>query len=150
MKFKIIANTQTPEVILPYTALDQLLIYKRQMLVKFLSFASRQYNCCGLAANQVSCDGTRIMERFFAIKVGHVWDLVIDPLIMAYEGTPVIKKEGCLTWLGRTILAERYPQIKVRYFNLKGQHIEREISGIEAQIWQHEYKHLMGVAEVFE
>ena len=62
----------------------------------------------------------------------------------------VIKKEGCLTWLGRTILAERYPQIKVRYYNLKGQHIEREISGIEAQIFQHEYKHLMGVAEVIE
>jgi peptide deformylase len=150
MKFKIIAKEQTPEVIQPFTAPEMLITKQKQFLIKFLSFARRQHNCCGLAANQVSLDGERIMERLFAIKFNHVWDIVIDPLILEYIGKPVIKEEGCLTWLGKTILAERYPQIKVRYFNLKGQHIEREISGFEAQIFQHEYKHLMGVAEVFE
>lgn len=146
MKFKIIANEQTPAVKDSKFVL-RLLDEDKKMLIKFLSFARRQYNCCGLAANQVSCDGERIMEKFFAIKVGHVWDLVLCPLIKQYNGKKEIKEEGCLTWLGKTIRAERFPRIKVWYYNLRGELIEREIEGFEAQIWQHEYNHLLGIKE---
>lgn len=149
MKFKIIPNEQTPK--LPESRfISYLFNEKKLMLVKFMSFAQRQKNCTGLAANQVSCDGKRIMERFFAIKVNHWWDIVIDPQIISYIGKPVIKTEGCLTWLGKSFEVERYPEIKVRYYNLKGEMFQKNITGFEAQVWQHEYDHLCGVAEVFE
>lgn len=151
MKFKIIANQQTPAITDSHSA-EHLIFNKdlRQMLIKFLSFASRQKNCVGLAANQVSCDGERIMERFFAIKVNHWWDIVIDPQIIEYKGNPVIKTEGCLTWLGRSFEVRRYPEIRVRYYNLRGEEIGRTISGFEAQVWQHEYNHLEGVEEIIK
>lgn len=149
MKFKIIANTQTPKI---DKNKPPLLLIKedKQMLIKFLSFARRQHNCCGLAANQVSLDGERIMERFFAIKIGHVWDIVIYPKILEYRGKSVFKKEGCLTWLGKTIKAERWHEITVEYYNIKGDHFIRRLEGVEAQIWQHECNHLNGVEEEFE
>lgn len=146
MKFKIIPNEQTPEV--KILAFDRVALeYDKQKLVKFLSFASRQFNCCGLAANQVSLDGERIMENFFAIKIGHIWDLVICPQILAYKGKPKIEFEGCLTWLGKTITAKRYPVIDVTCYNIKGKKFVRTISGFEAQIWQHECNHLNGIKE---
>ena len=149
MKFKIIANEQTPAI--KILAFDKIALeYDKQKLVKFLSFASRQFNCCGLAANQVSLDGERIMGNFFAIKVGHVWDLVICPEILAYNGKPTTEREGCLTWLGKAIVAKRYPNIDVTYYNIKGEKFVRTISGFEAQIWQHEYNHLRGIKEVIE
>jgi peptide deformylase len=149
MKFKIIPNEQTPEITI-FTDPQMLIIKQKKFLIKFLSFARRQHNCAGLAANQVSLDGDRIMERFFAIKIGHFWDLVINPEIIDYFGKPVIKKEGCLTWLGKTIIVKRHPEIRVKYYNIKGELFDKNINGFEAQIWQHEYNHLMGIAEVFE
>lgn len=149
MKFKIIANAQTPAVDFTLSAEDTININKN-MIAKFLSFARRQTNCCGLAANQVSCDGERIMSNFFVHKINHFWDIVICPDIMAYQGIPKEVEEGCLTWLGRIIVVERYPIIDVVYYTFKGEKIRRTISGVEAQIWQHEYNHLKGVAEKFK
>lgn len=143
MKFKIIPNEQTPRTT---DAVD--IINDRKLMEKFLSFASRQYNCAGLAANQVSCDQQRIMKPFFAIKIDHFWDIVINPTIKEYNGEPSEKIEGCLTWLGKDILVMRYPKIIVSYYTLNGEYFaHRTISGWEAQVWQHEYNHLMGIEE---
>lgn len=146
MKFKIIPNEQTPEVKEFKDALS-LIKYNKKMILKFLAFAKNKKSCCGLAANQVSLDGERIMERFFVIKFNHWWDIIICPEILEYKGSKKEQKEGCLTWIGKTIIAERFPEIKVRYYNINGEIKERNISGFEAQIWQHEYNHLMGVEE---
>ena len=146
MKFKIIPNEQTPKV----NSCKQgeiLLENDRQILIKFLSFARRQINCAGLAANQVSLDGERIMEKFFAIKIDHFWDIIVHPIILKEVGKKKEFKEGCLTWLGKTIYAKRYSEIEVSYYNLKGELQNRVISGFEAQVWQHEYNHLIGVEE---
>jgi len=149
MKFKIIANEQTPAVFYDISVGD-LIKNDKKKLIKFLSFASRQHGCVGLASNQVSCDGQRIMNCFFAIKVNHVWDLIIDPVILEYHGEKSTKEEGCLTWIGKTIIAERYPEIVVRYFNIKGEIKNNTLTGYEAQIWQHEYSHLKGREEKFK
>lgn len=148
MKFKIIPNEQTPEVRLHLSFSENYMIYSdRKLMEKFYSFARRQKNCAGLAANQVSVDGTRIMKRFFAIKVNGIWDIIINPEIVNYQGKKTQRFEGCLSWLGKSIIADRFPKINVRYFNLKGEKIEREVSGLEAQVWQHEVDHLNGVEE---
>ena len=144
MKFKVIPNEQTPKC----TELINL-EEDRKMLEKFWSFARRQHNCAGLASNQCSCKGERIMKPFFAIKVDNRWDIIIEPQILNYIGKKEVMIEGCLTWLGKKIRAERHPTVDVSYTNLKGEKIERQVKGFEAQVWQHEYNHLMGVEEEF-
>jgi peptide deformylase len=148
MKFKIIPNQSTPKVE-EYKLFTQLIAEDRKMLEKFLSFSRRQRNCVGLAANQVSLNGERIMERFFTIKINHTWKIIIDPIISERIGREIKLKETCLTWLGKTILANRHYEIRAKYYNLNGDLVNRIIKSREAQIFQHEYDHLMGVEEVF-
>ena len=150
MKFKIIPNQQTPKINpYGYDLFPELIIGNNKLHVKFLSFASRQFNCVGLAANQVKLDGIRLIENFFAIKINNFWDIIINPVILEYYGKKEIKKETCLTWLGKIIEAERYPTISVEYYNLKGEFKNKIVTGFEAQIWQHEYNHLIGIEEKF-
>ena len=149
MKFKIIPNEQTPKVEKITTDNDILFVRDKKMIIKFLSFARRQQNCIGLAANQISLDDMRIMKRFFAIRINHFWDIIIEPEIIEYIEMGAEQKETCLTWIGRLILAKRFYKIKVKYFNLDGYLIEKHIQGLEAQIWQHEYNHLQGIEEKF-
>lgn len=143
MKFKIIPNERTPKA-------NDILFQKDiklKLFEKFLSFASRQHNCVGLAANQVSLNGERIRKPFFAIKYNHFWDIVLKPKILKYVGAGEEKKESCLTWIGKDIIVMRWLHIEVEYYNLKGEFIKENITGIKAQIFQHEYNHLMGVLE---
>lgn len=148
MKFKIIPNKQTPKTakeINPELMTDEVII----IFEKFVSFASRQNNCVGLAANQCTLDGRRIELRFFAIKIQGRWDIVINPNIRNYRGKGEEMIETCLTWLGKYIKALRWYGLSVEYFNIKGEKIIRDITGIEAQIWQHELNHLDGIEEEF-
>jgi peptide deformylase len=148
MKFKIIPNEQTPKAEYDISEDFNHKIITR-LFEKFVSFASRQKNCAGLASNQVSLNGARIHERFFAIKSEGRWDIVINPRIKQYRGKVEEKIEGCLTWLGKKIIAKRHTSISVEYFNIKGEKISADIAGYEAQIWQHEMNHLDGIEEKF-
>ena len=149
MKFKIIANEQTPGIA-PYLWSNKtsLIAENQKLMVKFLSFAGRQYLCAGLAANQVSCDGIRIMTPFFALRSKNFWDIIACPEITRYMGEEAEKIEGCLTWLGKKILAKRFPEIEVKYFDIKGNEVKKRLSGFEAQVFQHEYNHLRGAPEI--
>ena len=149
MKFRVIPNKQTPRIIQKLDTEDYL-FPNIKMLEKYISFSSRQHNCAGLAANQVSLDGERIMERFFAIKKDRFWDIIIDPKILEYTGKKELKTEGCLTWIGKKFEVYRYPSIDVSYFQLNGKYIEETIMGFEAQVFQHEYDHLNGIVENYE
>lgn len=149
MKLKIIPNQQTPKVKISNKPL--LLMEDRKLLEKFLWFSQQQFNCAGLASNQVSVNGDRIMEQFFSIKnietVFPFWELIIHPTILNYVGEPETKIEGCLTWIGKDIIAKRYHEIEVEYYTLKCEKVRKKITGFMAQVWQHEYNHLMGVEE---
>lgn len=144
MKFKVIPNQQTPKV-----GETVVLPNDKKLLEKFISFARLRKNCAGLAANQVSMNGERIMKPFFAIKNDHRWELILNPGIIEYIGEPEEKIEGCLTWLGRKIAVERYPSIEVEYVNLKNYRVHETLTGFQAQVFQHEYNHLMGIEEKF-
>lgn len=146
MKFKIILNEQTPKIE-NYKELHNFLKEDYQMLCKFISFARTRHNIAGLASNQVSLDGKRIMEPFFLIFINNAWEIIIHPLINKYSGEKVEMIEGCLTWLGKRIVVDRFYNLSVTYYSLKGEKIQKDVHGIEAQIWQHEYNHLMGIEE---
>lgn len=148
MKLKIIPNEQTPaaeKMKFP----ELFIIDNLPLMEKFIAFCRRQNNCSGLAANQVSSDGIRLTGNFFAIKIDFVWDIVINPRIIKRNGKKKYEIEGCLTWLGKKIIAYRYPEIVAEYWDIKGRKTRRTIKGYEAQVWQHEVDHLKGVKENF-
>ena len=150
-KFEIIPNEQTPEV--PKIAFSDSKLFidhHRAELEAFLEFAETQYRAVGLAANQCSLNGERFQMRVFALRdmFKHTWSLVIDPHITNNIGICELKAEGCLTWQGQKIIADRYRAVEVDYFDMDGKHHTGEIKkGFEGQIWQHEINHLNGVEE---
>lgn len=123
----------------------------KPLLLEFLCFAKNLPNLLGLAANQLSHNGSRINERFFVFRseknVECELKLAVDPKIEETCGDPVEELEGCLTWPGRTILSKRYLKIRVSYFNIAGEKIERTLNRFESQVWQHEMDHLNGIEE---
>ena len=143
--FEIIPDQQTPKVTEVISIGEN-----RELFLEFLEFAKQQHNAVGLAANQCNLNGERFNQRIFAIK--HLkdgsWRLIIDPVVSEYVGMKELKLEGCLTWCGKAVLAERFRAIKVNYYNIDGDFHENELYyGFDAQIWQHEINHLDGIPE---
>jgi peptide deformylase len=146
MNFEIIPNQQTPKATRIYQGFPDDL----RELEAFLEFAKTQHRGVGLSANQVSLDGERFMFRAFALRDLNtgIWSLVLDPHIEKFLGIKEEKAEGCLTWKGKVIIAERYRTILVAYSDTYGLFTTHEMHrGFEAQIWQHEIDHLNGVEE---
>lgn len=146
----IIKNQQTPKVETPVDTTE--LLWYDCRLGEFLKFASAQKNLVGLAANQVAFDGERFMLRCFAMKRfknnrNNDWEIILFPTIVEYLDEKISTKEGCATWPGKKILAERHSRLKVRYYNAEMQLVNEEVNGIEAAIWQHEMNHLDGIEE---
>lgn len=149
MNFTIIADEQTPKVELVNGLVINYINDNLEKLVAFLDYASGKENAVGLAANQVALDGERFNLRVFAIRsiITRDWSLVINPEISEYLGLVDVKAEGCLTWKGKVIVAERHRAVKVKYYDMNGQIHVGVFSGFAGQIWQHEINHLNGVEE---
>jgi len=165
MTFEIIPNEQTPKVD-EIQDIHEYLDDNREKLFAFLDFARTRLNAAGLAANQCSMDGLRFMVRAFALKdwsynpyseanragysAGETWKVVIDPKIVEYQGIKDIRVEGCLTWVGKKVVAERNRIVSVSYFDMEGTLHQETHKGFDAQVWQHEINHLNGVEEQIE
>lgn len=149
--FQIILNEQTPE--LPALNNPQEWIEKNhELLNSFLAYSRSKKKAVGLAANQISHYGKRLEDRFFAYRNGEncPWQMIIDPQIKSVKGDPYETPEKCLTWPGKSLIAERYPEILVSFWTSSGSFVENLLlEGYEAQIWQHEINHLNGKEEKF-
>lgn len=148
MKFEVIPEQQTPKA--PEIDDNKLFISQNiQKLEAFLEYAKTRDDAVGLAANQCSVDGERFIARVFALRdlKTREWSIVINPIIDEYVGIKEIKCEGCLTWKGRIVVAERYRGVRVKYCDMKGESHYNLFHGFEAQIWQHEINHLNGIEE---
>ena len=154
----VIPNQQTPRVP-EIEDIELFFIQNIKLLQEFKNYVYIRFDAAGLAANQTSIDGERFMKRVFAFKESYtleidnkpIWRLIIDPVITEYIGIKEIKCEGCLTWRGKVIVAERSRAVRVNYYNEIGKHIIGEIyKGFEGQVWQHEINHLNGVEERIE
>lgn len=156
MTFEVIPNEQTPRV----PDIEDVELFFKQNIEKleaFKDYAWSRLDAAGLAANQCSIDGERLMLRVFAFRElntdsrAPVWKLIIDPHITEYIGIKEFKCEGCLTWKGKYVVAERSRGVRVSYYNEIGEHITNEIyKGYDAQVWQHEINHLDGIEERIE
>jgi len=151
MLFEVIPNEQTPRVD-DIEDIELFYIQNIDKLVAFKAYAETLTNAAGLAANQCSVDGERFMLRVFALKdlQRKTWRLIINPVITQYVGIKDIRAEGCLTWKGRVIIAERSRGVRVNYYDEEGHPMSIFAEGFEAQVWQHEINHLNGVPEQIE
>ena len=148
--FTIIRDKQTPAVP-PVTDVKKFITENKKILNGLVDFAAAQPTAFGLAANQCACNGERINLRAFAHKDLNdgTWSLAIDPSFTPEVKATSKKIEGCLTWKegGRNIVADRFFKVRVKYFDEEGEPRMQVVSGLEAQLWQHEINHLNGVEE---
>lgn len=103
-------------------------------------------NGAGLAAPQVG-----IFKRFFIIKnfQGEGYELFINPSIV-WEGKKKMSfREGCLTYNTPGNKPEwwvkRSKSIMASWQNKYGARVERKMSGLTAEVFQHEREHLDGI-----
>ena len=68
----------------------------------------------------------------------------INPEILGKSGN-LREEEGCLSLPGMAALMLRAEKVLVRYQDLKGKWIEREVEMLESRLFQHEIDHLDGI-----
>lgn len=149
MEFRIIPEQQTPKVPQDFIVNADYLESNKKKFEAYLEFAKSRRTAVGLAANQCDLDGEIFNEFLFTyknMKTGE-WALRIAPKITRYFGMCEEKGEGCLTWVGRQVIVERYRGIDVEYYDMDGKFHSETTKGFDAQIWQHEINHLNGIPE---
>lgn len=73
------------------------------------------------------------------------WDVIINPEILDVWKQSSILPEWCLSepWVKKNIARKRW--IKVWYFNHNRTYIKKDMQGMEARVFLHEYDHLDGI-----
>lgn len=149
--FDIIQSEQTPKV--PEIGnIKEFIKENNEIINDFKEYAEIKSNAIGLAANQCRLNfESRFMLRLAAIKNSKSHErpciIAIDPKITRKYGMTRTKIEGCLTWVGKLIIAERNHFIDIEYYNTEGKLIKETHNGFQAQVWQHEINHLNGIEE---
>jgi len=98
----------------------------------------------GLAANQVG-----VPKRFFIMDIKQKegtpeLEVYINPEILNAEGYTEYE-EGCLSIPGYYAKVERYARLYIRAYDLEGKPFEKELTGLQAIAFQHEYDHIEGI-----
>jgi peptide deformylase len=98
----------------------------------------------GLAANQVG-----IPKRFFIMDIKQKegtpeLEVYINPEILNAEGYTEYE-EGCLSIPGYYAKVERNAKLYIRAYDLEGKPFEKELTGLQAIAFQHEYDHIEGL-----
>jgi peptide deformylase len=108
-------------------------------LVKAMSKLMVLHNGIGLAATQCG-----ITKRIFVMGNPDHLVACINPEIIS--GTETIRDlEGCLSFPDLWMYIERYKVIRVKYYNVAGEKVEQELTGLMARVFQHEFQHLDGI-----
>jgi len=150
--FSVITFKQTPSVPAIEGSVPVWIKENKPLIQELLLFAKSRENALGLAANQVSYKGERLMKRFFVHRnecnLECPFHAVIDPVITVKHGEPITEIEGCLSWPGMRVHAKRHLRVTVSYWTIDGEYVEdQELERFPSQVWQHEVDHLNGVEE---
>lgn len=97
-------------------------------------------NGIGLAATQVGLD-----IRLFVTKVGGVFTAFYNPKLLDFSESWLEYDEGCLSFKGESHIVRRPATITVEYYDYLGQRFEKNLKGLAARVWLHEYDHLHGI-----
>ena len=122
LRDKCVAVSSIENEVLPY--LDE-----ARRLVKEL-------NAVGVAANQMG------LTRAWYVDIHG--DVYINPEVIASEGK-VSRVEGCLSIKDRVYRTTRAEKVTLKYTNLDGEEVTKNLSGLDGHIAQHECDHLNGI-----
>ena len=120
-------------------------------IIKILidSFIERD-DASGLAAPQIGINKRVVVFRNKGfegkgkIKNPNDFDVLINPRITQARGEKVTMIEGCLSCPDIQVEISRFPEIKVRALNAKGEKINTRYLDYVARVIQHEIDHLDG------
>lgn len=107
-------------------------------------------NALGLAAPQIGISKRIVVFRnkgFGERGQGsgeNNYEVLINPRITQARGEKVSASEGCLSCPEINVEVSRFPEIKVRAYDLTGRKINKRYTDFLARIVQHEIDHLEG------
>lgn len=109
-------------------------------LLKQMALFMTEHGGVGLAAPQLG-----IQKRIFIM--GNFTKLVacVNPKIISLSDERDVDFEGCLSFPDLFMKVKRPARCVVQYYDLDGIRIERELEGLEARVFLHEYDHLLGI-----
>ena len=122
-----------------------------RMLIAAMFETVNAYKGVGLAAPQVG-----INEQIFVVNTGKESFAVINPKIFKSAGSQVMQ-EGCLSVPSQEVVEEgclsiphvlvdvkRPKTVWVEFTDAENRHVQAQLSGLVARVFQHEYDHLQG------
>lgn len=102
--------------------------------------------CAALAAVQVGeMHRVVVVRDDFENKENRSFGVYINPEIVKFDGDPVEELEGCLSVKDVYGAVKRYPKVKVKALNLKGEPIRVTATDFLARVFQHEIDHTNGI-----
>jgi peptide deformylase len=108
-------------------------------LVKDMSKLMIIHGGIGLAAPQCG-----ISKQIFVMGNPDHLVACINPEIISGTGK-ARDVEGCLSFPDLWMYVERYSDISVQYYNVAGEKVQQELSGLMARVFQHERDHLFSI-----
>lgn len=102
------------------------------------TLVANRAHCVGLAANMIG-----VQKRIIVINMGFINLLMFNPVIVK-KAHPYQTEEGCLS-LNGVRPTRRYQDITVTYFDQDWRQQSVDLTGLPAQICQHELDHLEGI-----
>ena len=111
----------------------------------------KELNGAGLAANQIFFPYKLcVIEVMNNTRYKHIPDIplkiLVNPKIEIINSEDkFVSYEGCLSVPNLRGKVERYTNIKVTYYNEKGNLIKERLNGFPAIVYQHEIDHLNGI-----
>ena len=113
------------------------------------SFLARD-DASGLAAPQIGISKRVVVFRTKGfgeggkVKSSDEFEVLVNPRITQSRGEKVMMTEGCLSCPEIQVEISRFPEIKVRALNEKGEKISKRYLDYVARVVQHELDHLDG------
>ncbi len=99
----------------------------------------------GLAANQVFLPYRIVVLNPSGDPQQHdKEEVLLNPVVLERKGT-IEGEEGCLSFPGVYQKIRRAKTVHVQAYNLRGEVVEKNVSDLEARLWQHEVDHLDGI-----
>jgi peptide deformylase len=114
------------------------------------SFLEKKDEAVGLAAPQIGINKRVIVfrnkgfEEKGRIKNACDIEVMVNPRINQARGEKITMPEGCLSCPEIQIEVSRFPEIKVRALDAKGEKVNKRYEDFVARVIQHEIDHLDG------
>jgi len=118
---------------------DDIGIDKKALVKEMLSYMIIKGGI-GLAAPQIGLD-----LAVFVMGNETESHALFNPRIVSVGKEIVQMQEGCLSFPGLYLNVKRPESVIIQYEDLEGKTQDRELKGIMARVFLHEYDHLMGI-----